>query len=117
MQAKKDLALKLTSQFHSKKDALRELEQFEKVFSKGRAPDDMPIFTWKQLAEGETTRLIDILGSTGLFFSKKEARRLVDQGAVRIDGERCSDPNTEVSRPKTEIVVQAGKRLFFKLLP
>lgn len=117
MQAKKDLALKLTSQFHSKKDALRELEQFDKVFSKGRAPDDMPIFAWKQLAEGETTRLIDILGSTGLFSSKKEARRLVDQGAVRIDGERCSDPNTEVSRPKTEIVVQAGKRLFFKLLP
>ncbi len=117
MQAKKDLALKLTSQFHSPDEAGRELEQFEKVFSRGGVPDEMKVFTWKQLAEGETARLIDLLGATSLFSSKKEARRLVEQGAVRIDGERCSDPNTEVSRPDSEITLQAGKRLFFKMLP
>ena len=116
MQAKKDLAVELTSQFHSKKEALKELEQFEKVFSKGRAPDDMPVFDWKQLSPDESTRIIDLLGATSLFPSKKEARRLIEQGAVRIDGERCPGPNLELSRPKSAIVVQAGKRLFFKVM-
>ena len=116
MESKKNLALKLTSQFHSRDEAGRELEQFEKVFSRGGIPDEMQEFSWNQLAVGETARLIDLLGATGLFPSKKEARRLVEQGAVRIDGERCSDPYTEVSRPKSEITLQAGKRLFFKVL-
>ena len=116
MEAKKDLALKLTSQFHSPDEAGRELEQFEKVFSRGGIPDEMQVFAWKQLAKGETARLIDLLGATNLFPSKKEARRLVSQGAVKIDGERCSDSNAEVSRPESEITFQAGKRLFFKIL-
>jgi len=75
----------------------------------------MPSFSWSSLAESETSRLIDLLGTTNLFTSKKEARRLIEQGAVKIDGNRCQDPNTSVHRPETDVVIQSGKRTFLKI--
>ena len=115
MESKKNLALKLTSQFHSRNDANRELDQFEKVFTRRETRDDMPVFQWSAITDKEEDTLLNLMAATNLFPSKKEARRLVEQGAVRIDGERYSDPYTDISRPKIEITIQAGKRLFFKI--
>ncbi len=115
MDAKKELARHLTAIIHNEEIAENELKQFENVFSGGKTPDEMPSFSWSSLAEGEASRLIDLLGTTKLFPSKKEARRLVEQGAVKIDGNRCQDPNASVPRPETEIVIQSGKRTFLKI--
>src|SRR5690606_13851205 len=82
MVAKKELARRLTALLYDEQTAQNELEQFEKVFSKNDIPDDMLEFTWAQVSEGAgSARLVDILAASNLFPSKKEARRMIEQGA------------------------------------
>lgn len=115
MEAKKQLAVRIVARFHSEQDGKREREQFESVFSKGNLPDDMPEFRWKDIAPSGEASLVDVLASTKLFPSKKEIRRLLDQGAVKVNSEKATDPNT-ILKPEKETVFQAGKRLYFKVL-
>lgn len=115
MEAKKELARLLTAKIHNETIAENELLKFENVFSGGEIPDEMPLFSWYSLAKSETERLINLLGKSNLFPSKKEARRLTEQGAVKIDGNRYQDPNTLIHRPKKEIIIQSGKRTFLKI--
>ena len=117
MQAKKQLAVELITQLHGEAIARHEMEQFEQVFSQHQAPDQMPAFPWADLCKSETTPLLQLLAATGLFPSKKEARRLVEQGAVRLNAQPENDPFREISRPTAPLTLQAGKRKFFKILP
>lgn len=116
MDAKKQLASSLVGQFHSMKEAKHELEQFEQVFSKNKLPDEMPVFTWHDLVgDAETAPLFEVMAQSELFESKGAIRRLVQQGGVKIDGEKQSDPNRELTQPNGEQIFQAGKRIFFKI--
>lgn len=116
MKMKKQLASELTEKIHGEGSGTHELEQFEKVFSQGKRPDEMPSFKWSDLAEGDTQTLLNILGSTNLFASKKEARRLVQQGSIKINDEKATDPMTEITAPGEDAtVIQAGKRIFFRI--
>lgn len=114
METKKQLAVKIVSLFHSEKEGILEREQFEHVFSKGNIPVDMPTFEWKKIAPSGSISITELLAATKLFPSKKEIRRLIEQGAVKIDNEKVSDPNL-LLESKLETVIQAGKRLFFKV--
>lgn len=117
MAAKKQLASALVGQFHSIKAGKHELEQFEQVFSKNKIPDDMPTFTWSDLlGDADCAPLFEVMAQSELFESKGAIRRLVQQGAVKIDSVKQDDPNKEISRPTSEFIFQAGKRIFFKLL-
>lgn len=117
MDAKKHLASALVGQFHSMDQARHELQQFEQVFSKNKLPDDMPTFTWYDLAvDAESAKLVDLMGASELFESKGAIRRLIQQGGVKADGEKQTDPNAEFSRPAGEQIFQAGKRVFFKVV-
>ena len=117
MEAKKHLASSLVGQFHSMQAAKRELEQFEQVFSRNELPDDMPSFTWNDLmGDREAAPLFEVLAQTELFESKGAVRRLAQQGGVKVDGRKWTDAGASLSPPKGEIIVQAGKRIFFKLL-
>ena len=116
MEAKKHLASSLVGQFHSMKEAKHELEQFEQVFSKHKLPDDMPTFTWNDLVgDASSAPLFEVMAQSELFESKGAIRRLVQQGGVKIDGEKQTDPNRELSPPNGEQIFQAGKRIFFKI--
>lgn len=118
MEAKKQLAATLVARFYTLETAAHEREQFEKVFSKGEVRDDMPEFTWdKLLPEAQEATLVDLLAATELsaFPSKKEIRRLIEQGAVRMNGEKVAEPSLRLVRPLAETVIQAGKRTFLKL--
>lgn len=118
MEAKKHLASSLVGQFHSMKDAKHELEQFEQVFSKNKIPDDMPTFPWSDLTgDSDECLLYELMAQTELFESKGAIRRLVKQGAVKINQAKVTDPNLLLGRPKHEQVIQAGKRIFFKVVP
>ncbi len=117
MAAKKNLACSLVSMFHSMEAAKHELEQFEKVFSQHKLPDDMPVFEWSKIAVGDNLSLTELISASGLFESKSEVRRLIEQGAVRINEERCADPKLRLSPPSDHFIVQAGKRVFFKIVP
>lgn len=117
MHAKKNLASTLVGQFHSMQAGKHELEQFEQVFSKNKLPDDMPTFTWSDLlGDADAAPLFDVMAQSELFESKGAVRRLVQQGGVKINGEKQSDPTHEITRPDSEMIFQAGKRIFFKLL-
>jgi tyrosyl-tRNA synthetase len=116
MDAKKHLASSLVGQFHSMEEAKHELGQFEQVFSKNKIPDDMPVFTWYDLVgDVETAPLFEVMAQSDLFESKGAIRRLVQQGGVKIDGEKQRDPNRELTAPNGEQIFQAGKRVFFKI--
>ena len=117
MESKKRLASSLVGQFHSMESAKRELEQFEQVFSKNKLPDDMPTFTWNDLiGDAPNAPLFEVMAQSELFESKGAIRRLVQQGGVKIDGEKQDDPSRQITPSKVEQIFQAGKRVFFKLV-
>lgn len=117
MQIKKDLAKSLVSLFYSESVGENELTQFEQVFSKNKVPDDMPTFTWDALSENpEEDLIINIMHETKLFESKGAIRRLIAQGGVKINGEKMTDPQKVIKDSEDALVIQAGKRIFFKLL-
>ena len=115
MEAKKHLAVTLVERFHGEGVGKHELQQFEQVFSKGQRPDDMPSFTWSALAQAEETSIVDLMQATGLFPSKKEVRRLIEQGAVYVEDARCEDPKMQIQRPQKTLTLRAGKRTFFEV--
>ena len=101
------LARELVTLYHSAVDAEKAEEEFNAVFAKGGIPDDMPEVT---VEKGET--LIDLLVRTKTVASKSEARRLIDQNAVSVDGE----PVGSHAAPATAGILKVGKRKFVKVI-
>lgn len=117
MEAKKQLATRLTDKFHGVGAGLKERQEFETVFSKGGTRSDMPSFAWKDLTQGATDfGLVDLLAGTQLFPSKKEIRRLIEGGAVKVNEDKISDPALRLTAPTAELIIQAGKRTFIKIV-
>lgn len=108
MQAKKRLAGLLTARFHGAAAASAARENFEKVFSKKENPDDMP-----QLKPAEGAALSAVLFAAGAAQSKNKARALIEQGAVRLNGQKITQDGPLSFQDGD--VLQAGKRAFFKL--
>ena len=117
MKCKKNLACLMVSRFFGADVGRAELENFEKVFSKNEIPDEMPEFAWDSVAQSDSAPIVNVMAETKLFPSKKEIRRLIEQGAVKLDSERVSDPFLALSRPLNPLVLQAGKRVFFRIIP
>jgi tyrosyl-tRNA synthetase len=106
--AKLDLAQEITAAFFDEAKAENAKAHFINLFQKGDVPDDMPEFK----PQGEPV-LLDILVDSGLVSSKSQARRLIQQNGVKVDGEAASDPYMLVS---PTAVIQVGKRRFVKLV-
>ena len=115
MDSKKRLATELTSRFFNQSIALKELEEFGRVFSKGKIPEEMPTYAISEL-EVEKASLLNLLAQTNLFDSKGEIRRLIKQGAMKLDGERVDDPEILICFEGNEDqkVVKAGKKIFLR---
>ena len=77
----------------------------------------MPVFSLTALSL-ETNSMLNVLASTGQFESKGEIRRLLKQGAIKMDNHRVEDPDYEVRIDKEteEHVIKAGKKLFMKII-
>lgn len=114
MEVKKELARTIVGEFHGAAAAAAAEQEFERVFSSRDLPTEIPEFCVE--AGGETLLLSKLLLSAGLVSSNSEARRLLEQGAVRVDGEVLRDPKTELSTaPGKALLVQVGKRRFAKI--
>ena len=107
-----ELGRELVARFHSQADAERAQQAFIARFQKGAMPDDMPELILK--APDGRLPLPQLLKQAGLVPSTTEARRMVKQGAVRIDGERISDPDL-CCQAGTDNVYQVGKRRFARI--
>jgi tyrosyl-tRNA synthetase len=105
--AKMQLAFGITSVFYGEEAAGIAQDQFVTTFQKGNIPDDIPEY---QL--GEEDNLIDIMASEKMAGSRSQARRLIDQQGVKLDGETVSDAGVEL---KPGQVLQVGKRHFLRL--
>jgi tyrosyl-tRNA synthetase len=116
MDAKKALAESLTSLFFEDSIAKREREEFSKVFSKGKVPEEMPTFSLSSLSL-EKVSLLNVLASTDKFGSKGEIRRLVKQGAIKLENVRVDDPEMalDFGLEQNEMVIKAGKKIFIRI--
>jgi len=107
---KQDLALRLVADYHGEEAARQAEVEFAKVFSAGGLPDEVP----EHQLEGSRT-LLKLLSETGLAPSNAEARRLIDQGAVAIDGARAADPFHELPPRAEPYLFKVGKRRFARV--
>jgi tyrosyl-tRNA synthetase len=116
MDAKKALAESLTSLFFEDSVAKKEREEFSKVFSKGKVPEEMPTFSLSSLSL-EKASLLNFLASTEKFGSKGEIRRLVKQGAIKLDNVRVDDPEMTLGfePDQNDMVIKAGKKIFIRI--
>ena len=114
MELKKRLARELVAQFHNV-EAAREAERhFERTVQGGGEPEDMPEHALPPAETLAGMRLSRLLVDAGLAGSAGEARRLISQGAVQIDGERVSDDSA--AGVKAGVVLRAGRRRYVRLV-
>ena len=106
---KMQLAAEIVEIFQGPEAARAAEEHFRTVFQQRELPPDMP-----EIALLEPVALVDILTNTGLVGSRSEVRRLVQQGGIKLDGEKADDFSLTIS-PDAEHILQVGRRKFLKL--
>jgi len=112
MQIKIEFAKEIVARFHSAADAERAHADFEARFSQGELPEDIPEHSIS--VDGEPLLLTQILKRVGLTASTSEAGRMIDQGGVRVNGEKVSNRSLALSKGQ-QFVVQVGKRKFARV--
>jgi len=106
------LARALVSAFYDEESAQRAEEEFERVFSRGERPKDVPKVTVPpSRLKGGAIWVVELLEISGLVKSRSEARRLIEQGAVELDGTRLEDVDAKVEL-KDGAVLRVGKHRF-----
>jgi len=105
-------AKEIVARFHGVEAARRAQEDFESRFREGALPEDMPEVTVKAPEGG--ILIVHLLKQAGLTPSTSEAQRMIEQGGVKLDGERVSDKGLKL-RAGTTVVAQVGKRKFARI--
>jgi tyrosyl-tRNA synthetase len=117
--AKRRLAREIVKRYHGDAAAATAEERFDRVFRDRALPDEVPTVSIPpDVVRNGSVWLPRLLAATGMAGSNADARRLIEQGGVRIDGETLTDPDTE--RPVADLagkVVQVGRRRFLRLSP
>ena len=108
--AKEELAHEMVTRYHSRQAADDARQGFNAVFAGGGVPDDAPTFT---CAHGENSTPSAFLADAGLVKSRGEAKRLIKEGALSIDGQRCDDALSPLAAG--EYVIKLGKKRFLRL--
>lgn len=108
---KRRLGVELVKMYYDEETALATIEEFDTIFIKKEIPDDIPEL---EMAES-TIKLVDLLTDTGLADSKSNARRLIEQGAVNVNGKKLTDTN-QVMEIQHGMIFKVGKRKFLKIL-
>lgn len=109
--AKMKLARTLVGMYHGIEEGLRAEEHFKTVFQQRALPADIPEHTWCGEAQ---IGILDFITKLNMVASKSEARRMVQQGAVKLDEEKVNDINLELE-VKSGMIIQVGKRKFVKI--
>ncbi|HEX4948083.1 MAG TPA: tyrosine--tRNA ligase [Blastocatellia bacterium] len=112
---KSDLAKKLVTDFHSQEAAHQAEAEFTRRFREHQAPTD--IETREVTITEPNIKLIDLIVQTELAPSKAEARRLIGQGGVKLNGEKIGDVMVTLNPAETrEVLLQVGKLRFLKIV-
>jgi len=115
MKHKKKLAREIVSEYHDAKSAKQAEEEFNRVFSEGELPEDMPeIEIGSEDLEDGKMWIVHLISATGLVDSNSEARRMIKQGAVRINEEKHKKINQDI-KVEDDMVIQIGKRRYARI--
>jgi len=107
---KRRLAREIVSLYHGRVASLDAEKKFDALFINKDEPDDMPEYELQK-----TEKLIMIMVDAGMVSSNGEARRMISQGAVKVDREKIDDIHTVID-PGNERVIKVGKRKFIKVI-
>lgn len=111
------LGWEIVNLYHGKEQADESKTEFVKMFQKKEAPDEMPEMSIAQLGiECGITDIVSILVDAALASSRGEARRLIEQGGVRINDEKLSDVQSKPAICPGDII-KVGKRKFIRVAP
>ena len=116
-EAKKVLAFEVTKLIHGEEEARKAMEAAESLFGAGGNMDNVPTIEIEESAVG--TELLEVLTNNGVFKSKGEGRRLIQQGGVSVNDEKLQDDKKviEMSDFKDDmILVKRGKKKFYKIV-
>jgi tyrosyl-tRNA synthetase len=105
------LARSIIADFHSKAEADKAEDDFNRRFVKKEIPDEIE----ERQMSGGSYKLAELLVDTGLAASKGEARRLIEQGGVKVNGEKASNTAAEIAIGGDATLLQVGKRKFLKV--
>lgn len=105
---KMELAKEIVRLYHGEEESIKAEENFKNIFQQGNMPEDIGTIE-VNVAE---TNIVDLIVKAEFAPSKNEARRLVKQGAVKINGEKVD----EECKVKNEDILQVGKKKFIKIL-
>lgn len=110
---KRRLARELVTLYHNAQAAEAAEAEFDRVFVQRSLPDEVPEFTIHH--NDDSIGIIQLLTETKLVASRSEARRMIEQGGVSVDGERIVDDSSTVALEKS-VVVRVGKRKFLRVI-
>jgi len=108
--AKDELAQAVVSRFIGEEEAKHASEEFIRIFAKKELPDEIP----EVVVPAEEVGLLSLMVQAGLAKSNGEARRLVTQGAVKMDDQKITDPRAQIT-PQDGSIIRSGKRGFAKI--
>ena len=112
MASKKALAREIVTRFYGAAAAQHAEEEFVQQFKQKEIPDDIPVY---HLASVQPVWICTLLSASGTLASNGEGRRLIQQGAVKLNGEKVGSADLEIP-PTGEYIIQAGKRKFVKIV-
>lgn len=118
--AKEILAFELTKLVHGEEEAQKAQDAAKALFSTGGDRSNMPSTTLaaEDLTDG-AIGILDLMLKCGLLPSKKEARRLIEQGGVELDGEKVTDVNASVTGERLSgegVTIKKGKKVFHRAM-
>ena len=111
---KMELAKEITGLYHSKEETEKAEETFKIAFQKKIAPDDIPTLKVNTKQQNVGLAIVDALMLAGKYKSKSEIKRLMSQGAIKINGEKVTEISL-ITEIKSDTIVQVGKGTFYKL--
>ncbi len=110
---KSRLAQSLAADFWGKEEARKAAQEFERIFKKKELPSEIEEIE----LEAPQALLVDLLVNKNLFPSSREAKRLIRQGGLYLDGQRIEDVGFKIDlRKKSEVILKIGKKKFYKIV-
>jgi len=106
---KRELALEIVTMYYSTETAAVAEQHFDQIFLHKDIPEDIP-----GIELDDNVSLVELIFTHNLVASKSEGRRLIDQGAVKLNDLKCSDRN-QVLKKGEKIIIKVGKRRFLKV--
>jgi tyrosyl-tRNA synthetase len=115
--AKKTMAYEVTKLVHGENEAEKAVEASKALFGVGNNLEDVPSTDYDMQKLESGVNVVDFASDVGLFKSKGEARRMIQQGGLYIDGQKIEDPEMLVkAQNKQHTMLQKGKKTFLKVV-